>query len=449
MGRYRPQLNLAKEESGMETESRSPYYHEEETDLRQYISVLMRHWWLILIFVMLAAMAAFLVSRFQARMPTYEATALVVMGKPRLVLDLDPRIKTSEEITISENALKALATSDEVMRQLLSELEESLPGERLTLKGLKGMLTATVDRRGSLVVLTAHGKAPELVAQVVNTWARIFVTHVNRVYGVSEDVAFFQKQADRIKEEWDKAEEKLIAYQARNELPMLQAKYESLISLQAKYLAEQRRIKTVLQDVQTLQAQLSERPETASLTLDDQLAVLGLSLKSLKAEAESPVQLQVNEANVLTGRSVAEALTYLERLQENLQAKLADLDKRLIELKPSLQELQKRIEALRAEQDRLEQARDLARETYYMVARKVEEARIVDEDVANRARVVSTAEVPSRPAALPSILQNTVLGAVLGLLAGLGAAFLLEYMSGEPRPVEMSEGALASRRVGR
>lgn len=190
--------------------------HEQGIDFRRYIDVLIRRWPLILIATLLAAASAFLFSKLQA--PTYEATALVVVGKPRYVLNFAPLIKGPEASTIGGTALATLATADEVLLQVLAEVQEVLPQGERTLRALKRTLKAAADRDRSLLKLTVRGTDPAVVAELANTWALAFITHINRVYGGgAEDVSFFQTQAARTGEELDEAERNLVAYQAQNE----------------------------------------------------------------------------------------------------------------------------------------------------------------------------------------------------------------------------------------
>ena len=426
-----------------------PYY--EESDLRQYIRVLIRRWPLILIVVALAATIGFFVSKWQEPEPTYEATAVVVMGSPRYVLNYDARIQTAAQarMGMAGSTLASLATSDEMLRQVLAEVQDALPETRLTLRSLKRTLAAEAYADAGLLILTGKGSEPAVVAEMVNTWADVFVTYANRVYGVSGGVSFFEAQVAGAKEELDEAQQDVIAYQAQSELEMLENQYKSLGSLQMEYLGEQGRIGTLLQDVEILRAQLGERPGTTPLPFDDQLAIMGLSLKALYGHGDrsNPANVTINDESVWAGRSRAEALTYLEGLQENLQAKLVYLGTQLADMVPSLQDLQERMESSRAEGDQVTQARDLARGIQYMVTRELEEARILNEDTANRAWVASTAEVPLRPLEPPRTLQNTILAAVVGLLIAVGVAFLLEYLEGERQPVEVCEQALDSGAV--
>jgi uncharacterized protein involved in exopolysaccharide biosynthesis len=66
---------------------------EEEIDLRQYITVLMRRWYWIAGLALAAAVVAFGVSSILP--PTYEATALVVVTQPRYLFQFDSRVQAT------------------------------------------------------------------------------------------------------------------------------------------------------------------------------------------------------------------------------------------------------------------------------------------------------------------------------------------------------------------
>ncbi|RLC98999.1 MAG: hypothetical protein DRI77_03815, partial [Chloroflexi bacterium] len=65
---------------------------EEEIDLRVYVEVLVRNWKWIAGLALVAAVVAFVASSFIP--PTYEATALAAITKPRYVMQFDPRFET-------------------------------------------------------------------------------------------------------------------------------------------------------------------------------------------------------------------------------------------------------------------------------------------------------------------------------------------------------------------
>ena len=88
----------------MENQPRHP--HQTGIDLRQYLSALLQHWWLILAAALLAAVGAYVFSRIQAE--TYSASVHVMLKKPPHVMEFDERIETRYDLTVSTNDLVTL-----------------------------------------------------------------------------------------------------------------------------------------------------------------------------------------------------------------------------------------------------------------------------------------------------------------------------------------------------
>ena len=68
----------------------------------------------------------------------------------------------------------------------------------------------------------------------------------------------------------------------------------------------------------------------------------------------------------------------------------------------------------------------MAQETYVMLAKRHEEARIAEVMEAMDVQLVDVASVPAKPIK-PRVALNTLIGALLGLTVGVGLAFLREY----------------------
>ena len=69
---------------------------EEEIDLREYVEVLIRYWKWIVRAALAAAVVALVVSLLLP--PTYEATALVAVTKPRYAMQFDPRFEILNDV---------------------------------------------------------------------------------------------------------------------------------------------------------------------------------------------------------------------------------------------------------------------------------------------------------------------------------------------------------------
>jgi uncharacterized protein involved in exopolysaccharide biosynthesis len=98
----------------------------------------------------------------------------------------------------------------------------------------------------------------------------------------------------------------------------------------------------------------------------------------------------------------------------------------MAELDPQILTLQQRLQESQAEEDRLTRARDVARETYITVARKVEEVRIAADDASGEVRLASQAAAPQTPVA-PRKMLNTAVAGALGLVLGVFGAFAVEW----------------------
>jgi uncharacterized protein involved in exopolysaccharide biosynthesis len=396
---------------------------EEEIDLRAYVLVLLKYWKWILGTTVAAAVVALVVSFLLP--PTYEATALVIIRQPQYMMQFDPRFETLTQ----QPAYKAypdLARGDEVLEALFARLNPR-PAEIETLRDLQERVEAKAGTDPSVVRLTVRARDPQEAARIANLWAELFVAHANRVYGASdEELQQLEGQLAQAQAELEAAEQALIEFQARNQASILDARLDSLKSDQAHYLADQRAITYILQDIQALREQLARQPDERPASLADDLTTLFLQIKAFNAQASAPIQLQVNSAESLSNKSIGETMALLDDMAGALEAKSAEIGQRLEELQPQILSLQRQLQEIYTESDRLTRQRDLAKETYTALARKVEETRIAVQGAQSTARLGSRAAVPEKPAG-PRKLFNTAVAGVLGLMLSVFGAFGVEW----------------------
>ncbi len=396
---------------------------EEEIDLRAYVLVLLKYWKWILGTTVAAAVVALVVSFLLP--PTYEATALVIIRQPQYMMQFDPRFETLTQ----QPAYKAypdLARGDEVLEALFVRLNPR-PAEIETLRDLQERVEAKAGTDPSVVRLTVRARDPQEAARIANLWAELFVAHANRVYGASdEELQQLEGQLAQAQAELEAAEQALIEFQARNQASILDARLDSLKSDQAHYLADQRAITYILQDIQALREQLARQPDERPASLADDLTTLFLQIKAFNAQASAPIQLQVNSAESLSNKSIGETMALLDDMAGALEAKSAEIGQRLEELQPQILSLQRQLQEIYTESDRLTRQQDLAKETYTALARKVEETRIAVQGAQSTARLGSRAAVPEKPAS-PRKLLNTAVAGALGLMLSVFGAFGVEW----------------------
>ena len=419
---------------------------EEEIDLRVYVEVLVRNWKWIAGLALVAAVVAFVASSFIP--PTYEATALAAITKPRYVMQFDPRFETVD-VTQPYKAYPELAASDDLLRDLLSQLD-SLPEGVESLQDMRGMLEARAGADPSIVQLVVSSRDPEAAARIADEWVELFVTRANEIYGThgEENTRFFEEQLTQAQAELDAADQALIVFQGRNQRAVLEAQLASAQQDLQDYLVELRGIERAARNAQALRTSVAAQPAGALASAGDSLTALQLQMQAFSVRASrppqtadygtggdsnelSPIQLQVSDAVLLSAeRTVGELTAFLDDLAATLETWQGEAETQVAALEPQILALQQQLQEAQAEEDCLSRARNVAQETQVTLAHKVEEARIAAEDATGDVRLISQAAVPEEPVA-PRKLLNTAVAGALGLMVGVFGAFAVEWWRGD------------------
>ncbi len=398
---------------------------EEEIDLREYIGVLIRHWKWIAALAVVAAVAALAVSFLLP--PTYEARVLVVITKPRYVMRFDTRFETVDNVLQPYKAYPALALGDELLLQTIAAMNPPLPEEERNLARFRNELSAVSGGDPSVIELHVSHQDAEVAARIANTWADVFVKGVNELYDESiQDARFFEEQLVAAEEILKKTEEALIEFQGRNQASVLEAQITALKDQFSAYLGAQNAIELVMQDAASLKARLALQEGDATSSLADDLAALLLQIEALSLKSEAPLQLQVGGDNSLSNMPKQDLMAFLDGLTVTLEAQSGELETKIAQAEPEILRLQGEFQRFGAEENRLTLARDVARDTYTTLARKVDEARIAAQDESGEVRLASYAAAPTKPVS-PRKLLNTVVAGALGLFVGVFGAFAVEY----------------------
>jgi uncharacterized protein involved in exopolysaccharide biosynthesis len=407
---------------------------EEGIDLRAYVQVLFSHWKLIVGLAVAAAVIALVVTLMLP--PIYEADAKILVTESLYRMTFDPRL-TTEYRRPAYRALPTLAISDGILRRVIEDYRPSPEAgiENWNLVTLQEMVEATPQGDQSLVALKVRARTARDAADIANVWAKALVARGNEIYSdTSGQVAFFEEQFVQARKALDEADQALIEFEARSQVGVVNAELESLNQAQIDYLASQRMISYLVEDIQGLRELANQRlqagqPAGGSASLADDLTALLLQIKAfnaLDAGDEAAIQIQIDSSESLSDRSPAEQVAFLDSLAGALQDRSAEIDERLAELEPQILETQEERQALTVESERLLQAQELAVETYETLSRKVDEARILAQEEYRMFLVGSEAEIPEYPVG-PNKKLNTLVGGMLGLLVGVVLAVLIEF----------------------
>jgi uncharacterized protein involved in exopolysaccharide biosynthesis len=414
---------------------------EDEIDLRAYIEVLLRYKYWIAGLVVLAAVAAFVVTSLRPVM--YEARSLILITQPRYELQFDSRFQTQVGLQ-TYKAVPELAMSDGVLQAVVDDYSPTARSgiEEWTLDTLWEMVEASSGSDISVVLLEVRSESAEDAAAIANVWARELVKRGRELYGQGEaDITFFEEQLQQAQQKLQQAESALIEFQARNEASTVNARLESLRAAQAEHLANQRMVTYLIQDVQGLRAQLAQQAGSQAASPADALTVLLLQIKAFNATSSTPVMLQISGSGEFSEMTLAEQRALLEDLVVTLEAKSAEIDKQIAELSPQILALQGELQAISVESNQLGRDQEMASGTYKTLALKLQEAQISSQAASGTLQVGSEATIPNIPMARGRLINTIIAGMVAFLIAAMGA-FLVDFWRGKAAQSERDSPAL-------
>jgi capsular exopolysaccharide synthesis family protein len=246
---------------------------------------------------------------------------------------------------------------------------------------------------------------------------------------LSQDLSFLEGERRRVQGEIVRAQARLRATQAR-----LSTQSPDLVIPSTQPNPQYVVLQTRLADLNLERDLLlqSYRPGSARIrALDAQIAGLERRLAVEKQEAEV-TRHQPNDRRAQLQSLVD---SYHSDLL-GLTAQRAKLDADLREVRGRLQSLQPESAQIRAAQ--LQRDRDMAEKSYLLIASKLEDLKIREASRLPPARIFERALVPSSPVR-PRPVVNLVLAVVSGILLGVCAAMLLDYLDdrvGSPAETE-------------
>ncbi len=413
-----------------------PAYYDDEIDLREYFDVLRRRWLMVIGIPVVAVVVAALLSFFVLP-PVYEATAGVVILKARTDVQFTSKIRTelSEDVKSRREALQTLATSRAVAAQVIERLGDKLPEGQRRVDVLLGSVSSKLN--GDLLTIQVKNEDPQLAATLANTWAATYVMYVNPLFSdVAQTPETLASQVKDAGTNYQAAEQALVQFLADNQIQRLQREVDDLQKRIDKQYADLRTLDNLIDDVESLQAQLAQGvASTMPTSLGNSLAAVFLRARAFTTSsgAQLNTQLQLDPAAWTTSPQDA------AKWQHELDALLSTLTSRRQALNQTVQStdweqqlltLQSELEHQQARQKELTDSRDVAWDTYTSLRRKYAEVKVATEAPDLQVSIAMHADAPEKPIG-PRKALNVALAGALGLMVGVFGAFFLEFLEGE------------------
>ncbi len=382
--------------------------------LRKLIQTILRWWWLIIATTVVSALAVFL---FVTTKPVqYEAKAVLV---------------NCSNISISRATIASI-TNEETLLHRLYDVLNPMPEGINDYETLTKRLSVEIPRARSVksarkvanFTLTATAYTASDASRMVNTWAKLVIAEIRERQhaDAKQDNTTLQTQFTQTRVNLTKAEDALVA--ARIQHDALSSKLAAFKQKKADYLAQQQQITGLLQEVASLHEQFSSR-QGGKAASDDNLAVLTLFLQAAGSQPATSMQIASLRA-LFSGDSLDNRTRLLENMQENLQGRLKAIGNNVTSLDARILSLQETLQKAQAAQKKLNRSKQTALTDYENMAWQLEKLKLERQLFTVYITVAKPAE-----AQLPPLDRrrsfNTVLAGIVGLMAGIGIAFVIDW----------------------
>ena len=355
------------------------------------------------------------------------------------------------------------------------DLRPSLtPRERIVKKLMKG-LGVEVETDTSILSVTLDTPSPELAQTALDHLVRFYLERHIEVHSAQASPEFFEKQAERMREELALREQEMAKFREEHGVVNLQGQQDKLLDQTARLESQLNEAAAMVSGskarLTTLDKAMSELSKTMELSrttgrtnyaadaYKDKLADLRLGEADLSARfadtyrplVELREKIEQLEATLAEEEEThTEVVTGLNQNYQEFQlavaterAQLVDYQAREKTLAGKLNQVKKQI-ALLTEFNELTRDIELAEKEYREYRDSLQRSRIsaaLDIDKVSNVSVVQAATLPI-DAIRPRKLLSIGLGIAVGLFGGLSLAFLCEYLNDSLNTKEKAEKML-------
>ena len=438
--------------------------------LRDYITIVIRKWWVVLpVFVATVATVAFF-SPDEAQV--YEARTRLLIVAPvserllgqQVELPLSPIVLTN----LSSDTLNTLATANDLVQNIIQELDlrDAATDNLWGVHRVAAMLDPEVSKADTgaeaslrLLTMTVRGGDPLLTKHIADKWEELFVEQNAQLFATeaARSHEFVAKQYKETQEALRAEEEKRLAYQQQNllgplpsrlpadvenpfvfeqqgsltlpesQLLVLTTDYEdSLNQLQIKRVA----LVEARAELESIEKAFATEPEfvTIERTISDDaiFALLAANPSDKLVEALPELSIKEQQRNELYVTLKDKVVTLRSKVA-TLGVEIADLEERTTESRMSIEKLSNSVASMLLNMSRFDREIATLSQNLDGLVRSLKETRIAKEEQASSIRVWESAVEPEVP--LPvSQSQNLLIAGALGIVLGVVGAFLVHYL---------------------
>jgi polysaccharide biosynthesis transport protein len=455
----------------------------QESMLREYLRVLIKRKWLVITCIVGIFTVVAIASLRQT--PVYEAAGQIVVNKSDSnlvmfkdsmpVVDYYDPTDLDTEVRVIQSDLLAL----QVIRQLnLDKLpqygghgepkEQNLVADPLQndsarvsslLGAFKGGLRVVLIPNTRIIEIHYVSPDPQLAANIVNTLAATYVEQnfKTKFESTMQASDWLSKQLVDLQMKVETSQEKLVRYQKEHEILGNDEKQnittEKLDELNRELTAAES--DRMGKEVVYRQTQSSDPEVVRAAIIADSAGTGGFHLVDGLRQQQATLKIQIAELSTQFGPSYPKVVQLGNELKETDRQLQLEIDKAVDHLRGQYLAALQRENMLRDSFEKQKQQANKLNESaieYSLLKREVESNRTLYEGLleklkeagvtaglrSNNFRITNPARVPQSPIE-PNIPRNLAFALVLGVISGVGLAFLLENMDNTVRTPEQAQ----------
>ncbi len=398
---------------------------EQVIDLRSYLKVLRKRRLLIALVTLLAVVTSGVLSFFVLP-PVYEAKSVLLVtqaaDKQQAITqkdDLNSVVSAISRIPLlTMNTYVGQVKSEVLMQRVIDKLR--LEERNYTTPSLSKQIKATAAKDSNLIEVTVSNSDSRLAADIANTLSREFLELISEKNQeqMERSVEFMKNQNSATEKDLEKASE---------ELKKFDSEPRGVTYLQQELTAKSQDLNKYQSELTRAQIEFRQL-NAAGNRLEETLAT---TPKTIAVQKYDPVQ-----GKVMPSEEVNTAYTSLaEKLNDNKaalaekEAQVAGTEEVLLTLKVQIDQLQAELTGKKTTQDRLMAEFKRLDDTRKLLADKTTQTQIARSiDLGSTSLVIYSPASAAVDPVKPKKKLNMAIAFILGLIASVLMAFVLEFM---------------------
>ena len=459
----------------------------EQINLNNALRTIEQKKWLIF-FCLLGVLSPIIVFNRYSH-PLYKADTSIVFEEQNYSAAINPPETPSNKGFINNQIekIKSRSLSEEVVKTLPINVIKTFPlpkepglnfnkKEYIATKIQDG-ISANAVANSDVIKIEVEAYSPMAAKIIANTIANVLIrSNVEvRMEGTGTTKKFIEEQLVTFKNQLDNSELALKNFKEQNKVTIINKEVEEIFKriTEAEILynqnktnldaAEQRlsfiqnklalERKNLVPSITMVTSPWVQQLKKQLVELEVQYTILRVQnydeshpkLQKLKEEIEQTKDnLKLESLKIASGESIVDPLSQIQKFMEEsiaLEIQLQTYRAQDKALKDILNNYKRNLNTLPAKETQLAQLsrdKEVNERIYIMLLQKREEAKIANAERLASIRIIDPAKLPTKPVK-PRKALNVIVGIILGLVTGIGFAFLSEYLDNSLKSIEEAE----------